>query len=514
MRKPPERDLSELKSDGPVHTGPFLFQLPPCFRPLPRVNSGMARKRLIIGVVVTALSISAVLGDAASESRQVPEGREQILYSFAPIVKKTGPAVVNIYARKVVRQRSGWMFDDPFFKRFFGEEFPWGGGGRGRRRVENSLGSGVIVRPEGIIVTNNHVIKDANDITVVLSDRRELDAKVLIKDKRTDIAVLRVELHGGKLPAIRLADSDNLLVGDLVLALGNPFGVGRTVTSGIVSALARTSVGITDYRFFIQTDAAINPGNSGGALVDIHGALIGINTAIYSRSGGSLGIGFAVPSNMVRTVVASAVSGKPLVRPWLSLVGKTVNSDIAEAIGLLRPAGVLVEKIYKDGPADRAGLLVGDVILMIGRHEVQDAQALRFRMATRPLGESVKLTVFRGGKVATHRLDLVAPPEEPPRNTTVLAGRHPLFGAVVANLNPALTAELGVSDDRKGVIILRIKRGSPAARYGFKPGDILLEIEGAPVRRVFDLRKILEMPFDGWNLKLRRGKRQMNVRIG
>ena len=205
--------------------------------------------------------------------------------------------VVNIFARKVVEQRRGWMFDDPFFRRFFGDESPFGGGNR--NRVENSLGSGVIVTADGFIVTNNHVIKDASDIKVVLADRREFDATLLLKDKRTDIAVLKIDTGQERLPIIELADSDSLEVGDLVLALGNPFGVGRTVTSGIVSALARTSVGITDYQFFIQTDAAINPGNSGGALVDMSSQLIGINTAIYSRDGGSLGIGFAVPSNMV-----------------------------------------------------------------------------------------------------------------------------------------------------------------------------------------------------------------------
>ncbi|MEC8172936.1 MAG: trypsin-like peptidase domain-containing protein, partial [Pseudomonadota bacterium] len=275
---------------------------------------------------------------ALADSRSVPGSEAEIKLSFAPIVRRTGPAVVNIYAQKVVEQRRGWMFEDPFFRRFFGKQFP--PSSQKRNRVENSLGSGVIVRADGIVVTNNHVIKDADDITVVLADRREFDAALLLKDKRTDIAVLRINTKEEELPIVELSDSDDLEVGDLVLALGNPFGVGRTVTSGIVSALARTSVGITDYRFFIQTDAAINPGNSGGALVDMTGKLVGINTAIYSRSGGSLGIGFAVPSNMVSTVVASAVSGKPLVRPWVSFVGKSVTADIANAIGLPRPYGV------------------------------------------------------------------------------------------------------------------------------------------------------------------------------
>jgi Do/DeqQ family serine protease len=464
-----------------------------------------------MALALMMLSAPSVL---MAETKVAPQDQAEITLSFAPIVRRTGPAVVNIYARKVVEQRQGWMFDDPFFRRFFGDELPFGGGGGAQNRVENSLGSGVILRSDGIIVTNNHVIKDADDITVVLSDRREFDATLLLKDQRTDIAVLRIDAKGEELPTVAFADSDDLEVGDLVLALGNPFGVGRTVTSGIVSALARTTVGITDYRFFIQTDAAINPGNSGGALVDMRGQLVGINTAIYSRSGGSLGIGFAVPSNMVRTVVASAVSGKPLVRPWLSFVGKSVTSDIANAIGLKRPFGVLVEQVYENGPAMEAGLAAGDVILRLGRHEIEDAQALRFRLATRSLGDTVPLTVFRRGREMEIPLELVPPPDDPPRNITDLEGRHPLLGAKVGNLNPALAAELGIDTDAVGVMILGIERNSPAARYGFKPGDIIVEIDGREISRVRDLERLVREPYDGWRLKLRRGGRQMNVRIG
>lgn len=460
---------------------------------------------------VTLVLITTITGLSA-QNRVAPLSETEIKLSFAPIVQRTGPAVVNIYARKVIEQRQGWMFEDPFFKRFFGEEYPFGGGGK--NRVENSLGSGVIVRSNGIIVTNNHVIKDANDITVVLSDRREFDAKLLSKDQRTDIAVLQIDVNGEELPTLAFSDSDELEVGDLVLALGNPFGVGRTVTSGIVSALARTTVGITDYRFFIQTDAAINPGNSGGALVDMSGRLVGINTAIYSRSGGSQGIGFAVPSSMVRTVVDSAVSGKPLVRPWVSFVGKSVTSDIANAIGLKRPFGVLVEDVHADGPAAAAGLKPGDVILRLGKYEIEDGQALRFRLATRTLGSSVELSVFRRGQILKKQLELVPPPEVPPRNITDLKGRHPLLGARVGNLNPAITAELGIDMDATGVMILAIERNSPAARYGFKPGDVILEIEGQEISRVSDLEAIVREPYSSWRLKLRRGNRQMNVRIG
>tara|TARA_Y100001934_G_scaffold243814_1_gene300741 strand:- start:25859 stop:27280 length:1422 start_codon:yes stop_codon:yes gene_type:complete len=473
----------------------------------------MSKKLLKTKSVIFLLPVLGIVSVALADTLTVPDSQAEIRLSFAPIVRRTGPAVVNIYAQKVVEQRRGWMFNDPFFRRFFGDEFSLRGGPK-RSRIENSLGSGVIVRSDGIVVTNNHVIKDADDITVVLADRREFDATLLLKDKRTDIAVLRIDTDGEKLSVVELSDSDNLEVGDLVLALGNPFGVGRTVTSGIVSALARTSVGITDYRFFIQTDAAINPGNSGGALVDMNGELVGINTAIYSRSGGSLGIGFAVPSNMVRTVVASAVSGKPLVRPWVSFVGKSVTADIANAIGLSRPYGVLVEEVYPNGPADVAGLRQGDVIMRIGKHEIEDGQALRFRLATRTLGDTVDLSVFRRGEVLLKQLELVPPPDLPPRNITVMRGRHPLVGAKVANLNPALATELGIDSDAQGVIILSIARNSPSARYGFRVGDVILEIEGKLIGFVHELEKIIRQPYNGWRLKLRRGGRQLNVRIG
>jgi Do/DeqQ family serine protease len=475
----------------------------------------MQRNTLKCFALGMALITFGMASKLLAQTRAVPSDNAEIKLSFAPIVRKTGPAVVNIFARrKVVEQRQGWMYNDPFFRRFFGDQLPFAGGGGNRSRVENSLGSGVIVGADGVIVTNNHVIKDANDIKVVLSDRREFDATLLLKDKRTDIAVLRVDVKGEKLPVVAFSDSDNLEVGDLVLALGNPFGVGRTVTSGIVSAVARTTVGITDYRFFIQTDAAINPGNSGGALVDMSGQLVGINTAIYSRNGGSLGIGFAVPSNMVRIIVSSAVSGKPLVRPWVSFVGKSVTSDIANAIGLERPFGVLVEEVHEDGPAANGGLRSGDVILRLGRHEIEDAQALRFRLAIRSLGDTVKLTVFRKGKRLIMPLKLVPPPDFPPRDITDLEGRHPLLGAKVANLNPALAAELGIDTDASGVMVLSIQRNSPAARYGFKPGDIVQEINGVKITKVNDLERFVQNSYEGWNLKLRRANRLINVRIG
>ena len=300
------------------------------------------------------LAGAAVLPAAAQDTtREVPDSRAEVMLSFAPVVKKAAPAVVNVLTKKKVTQQRplSSLLDDPFFRRFFGDGF---GDQKRRERDQSSLGSGVIVGAEGLIVTNEHVIKGASEIKVVLADRREFEAEVVLTDERTDLAVLLVDPGGAELPILEMRDSDDVEVGDLVLAVGNPFGVGQTVTSGIVSALARTQVGITDFSFFIQTDAAINPGNSGGALVTMDGRLIGINTAIYSRSGGSVGIGFAIPANMVRTVVESARSGHALVRAWAGIAGQDLTSELAEGLRLDRPGGVVISDVYEGGPADRA----------------------------------------------------------------------------------------------------------------------------------------------------------------
>ncbi|HWM31886.1 MAG TPA: trypsin-like peptidase domain-containing protein, partial [Methyloceanibacter sp.] len=278
------------------------------------------------GALLTGLVLPAV-----AQQRAVPESQATMKQSFAPVVKQAAPAVVNVYVRHRVEQRVAPFFNDPFFERLFGERF-----GIPRERILNSLGSGVLVSRDGVVVTNNHVIKGSGkaEIKVALADGKEFPAKLILQDEKTDLAVLRLDAKGEEFPSIAFADSDTLEVGDLVLAIGDPFGVGQTVTSGIVSAVARTNLGINDSGFFIQTDAAINPGNSGGALVDVDGALVGINTAIYSRSGGSIGIGFAIPADMVKTVVAQAVGGATAVaRAWIGVVCQDVTSDIASSLG-------------------------------------------------------------------------------------------------------------------------------------------------------------------------------------
>lgn len=461
---------------------------------------------------VAALSLVALLAAPlpAALAQAVPASRAEISLSFAPLVKQAGPAVVNIYTKRRVQQRLSPLLQDPLFQRFFGEALS----GIPRERVESSLGSGVILGADGLIVTNAHVIKDSDEITVVLSDRREFPAKLVTIDEQVDLAVLRIDPGKEKLPVLEMHDSDNLEVGDLVLAIGNPFGVGQTVTSGIVSAVARTAVGISDYNFFIQTDAAINPGNSGGALIGMDGRLVGINTAIYSRSGGSIGIGFAIPANMVRTVVDAVRHGGKLVRPWIGAGGQPVTSDIAASLGLPRPAGVLINQVRKGGPAEQAGLRVGDVVTAVNGKAVDDPDSMRYRVATLAVGGNTNVTVLRQGKEQTLSLRLIGPPEDPPRQETVLAGRTPLSGAKVANLNPALVEELRFDGASDGVVVLDVGRGSPAASLGLRPGDVVLRVNDRDIRRVGDLDAALGGQVRRWTIAVQRGDQTLTTTVG
>ncbi len=471
------------------------------------------RGRVRVGGLTLALALAMVLiSGIGNAQKRVPQSRTEVQMSFAPLVKKAAPAVVNIFTRKTVTTRSfSPLFDDPFFKRFFGNNF--GQGPRSRRKIQNSLGSGVIVKANGTIITNHHVIAGAEEITVVLSDRREFDAKIVGSDERTDLAVLRINPGKEKLPFLPFRDSDDLEVGDLVLAIGNPFGVGQTVTSGIVSALARTQVGINDLNFFIQTDAAINPGNSGGALISLDGRLVGVNSAIYSKNGGSVGIGFAIPSNMARTVLAGLSSGGRVMRPWIGAEGQGVNADIAASLGLKRPAGVLINGVYPKGPADRAGIRVGDVIVAVNGNEVNDTEALRFRIATRPIGETLSVDLMRRGRERRVTFSVEAPPDKPRPNKTELSGYQPLQGATVANLSPALADEIGVSTMARGVVVMALRRGSPARRFGFKFGDVVKRINGAEIRNVGQLQRVLAKKVDRWRVEIGRGGKILSMSV-
>lgn len=463
-------------------------------------------KRLAL---ILALGMAAALPALAQAPRAVPKSAAEVKASFAPLVKQVSPAVVNVYATRKEKQQRNPFMDDPFFRRFFG-----GGDDAPRERVQRSLGSGVIVDPSGLIVTNHHVVENMTDVKVSLSDRREFDAEIVLRDPRTDLAILKIK-SDQKLPALEIGNSEALEVGDLVLAIGNPFGVGQTVTSGIVSALARTQVGISDYQFFIQTDAAINPGNSGGALIDMDGRLVGINTAIFSQSGGSHGIGFAIPVDMVKVVIAAAKSGGQMVRrPWFGARLQNVSSDLVDSLGLDRPTGALVASVIAKSPAADAGLKTGDVILAFDGHPVTDPDAFGFRLGTRQVGGDAKLEVLRGGKKSILTVKMIAAPDTRPRDPVELKGRWPLSGATLANLTPALAEELSLDGGDSGVVVSAVKDNSPAAEIGLKKGDVIVSIDGEALTASRDAEKLQKPRNYYWKLIISRGGQTMTSMVG
>jgi Do/DeqQ family serine protease len=458
----------------------------------------------LAAIAAVTLSVAFAVAGAAQE-RRVPGSPAEMMASFSPVVQRVAPMVVNVYAAKVVANRNPFA-DDPFFRRFF--DLP---GLMPREQVQRALGSGVIVDPSGLVVTNNHVIEGADEVKVALADKREFEATLVLKDARSDLAVLRLKDGREQFPAIELGNSDDLQVGDLVLAIGNPFGVGQTVTHGIVSAVARTQVGITDFQFFIQTDAAINPGNSGGALVDLRGRLAGINTAIFSRSGGSQGIGFAIPANMVRVVVASAKSGgKAVKRPWLGAKLQEVTVEIAESLGLKRPGGALVANVSAGSPAARAGLKTGDLIVAIDGQTVDDPNAFDYRFATKPLGGSAQVALLRNGKDMRVAVALESAPDVP-RDELVINARSPFLGAKVANLSPALAEELRIDAKSEGVAVIDVPNNSVAARYGFQRGDVIVRVNDQPIEKTRDLERAAGESTHVWNVTIVRGGQRISA---
>jgi Do/DeqQ family serine protease len=452
------------------------------------------------------ITMTAIV-QAAAQDRRVPASPADVKLSYAPIVQRVQPAVVNVYAAKTVQNRNP-LLDDPIFRRFFG------GGGPQPEQMQRSLGSGVMVDPSGLVVTNNHVIEGADQVKVSLADKREFEAEIVLKDSRTDLAVLRLKDTKEKFATLDFANSDELLVGDVVLAIGNPFGVGQTVTHGIISALARTQVGITDYQFFIQTDAAINPGNSGGALVDMTGRLAGVNTAIFSRSGGSQGIGFAIPANMVRVVVASAKSGgKAVKRPWLGARLQTVTPEIAETLGLKLPNGALVANVTPGSPAARAGLKLADLIVAIDGQSIEDLNAFDYRFATRPLGGTAQLDIQRNGKPAKLTVPLEIAPDTG-RDEIVIKARSPFQGAKVANISPAVAEELRLDANTEGVVVTDLADDATAASVGFQKGDIIVAVNNQKIAKTSDLEKATRESARLWRIIVVRGGQQINVTLG
>ncbi|EKS27799.1 DegQ family serine endoprotease [Afipia felis] len=457
---------------------------------------------------LAALSFAIVsAAPAVAQDRTVPSSLNQLRLSYAPIVQHVQPAVVNVYAAKIVQNRNP-LLDDPIFRRFFGVP-----GGQ-QEQMQRSLGSGVLVDSSGLVVTNNHVIEGADQVKVSLADKREFEAEIVLKDSRTDLAVLRLKDAHEKFPTLDLANSDELQVGDVVLAIGNPFGVGQTVTHGIVSALARTQVGITDYQFFIQTDAAINPGNSGGALVDMNGKLVGLNTAIFSRSGGSQGIGFAIPANMVRVVVASAKSGgKAVRRPWLGARLQAVTPEIAETLGLPRPAGALVTSVAPNSPAAKAGMKVSDLIVSIDGQDVDDPNGFDYRFATRPLGGAAEVSVRRQNVVIKLKVPLEVAPDTG-RDEIELKSRSPFQGARVANISPALADELRLDSNVEGVVVVSVGENGLASNVGFQKGDVIVAVNGKTISKTSDLERATSEPARLWRITIIRGGQRINVTLG
>jgi Do/DeqQ family serine protease len=434
-----------------------------------------------------------------SAKRVAPQSMGELRYSFAPIVEKTTPAVVNVFTSRTVNRSTG----DPFFDRFFGAG----------PQKQGSLGSGVIVSADGVIATNNHVVEGMDEIKVVLSDRREFPAKVLLKDPQSDLAVLKISA-GEPLPFLEFANSDAIEVGDVVLAIGNPFGVGQTVTSGIVSALARTTASISDYQFFIQTDAAINPGNSGGALVDVDGDVVGINSAIYSTSGGSNGIGFAIPSRLVQQVIRSALNGGQIMRPWIGASTDTVTADLARAMKLPRPSGAIVNEVWPGGPAAAAGLKDGDVIVSIDDQPVYDAATLHYRVGIRNDADVSTVTYMRGGAEHQATVKLRLPPDQPARDPRTLSGQHPLDGVSVDNLSPRLNEQMGLDPFKVGVVVTDVERGAFAARRGLRKGYRILSVNGRKTDSAASLAAELGKPVDSWIIEIDTGEAVVPWRVG
>lgn len=458
------------------------------------------------GAMIRLLIVLILLPLAAWSQTRVPDSQAEISMGFVPVVKSAAPAVVNIYAKRIVASRVSPFQGDPFFEGLF-RDF-----GTPRQRVENSLGSGVILSGDGIVVSNYHVVGQATDIRVVLTDRREFSAQVLLADKESDLAILQLDV-AEELPALALRDSDSVEVGELVLAIGNPFGVGQTVSSGIVSGLARSGVAMGSARgYFIQTDAPINPGNSGGALVDVNGRLIGINTWILSRSGGSNGIGFAIPSALVAAFVAQARAGNDrFMRPWVGLSGQPVMADMAEGLGLARPEGIVISQVHKQSPFQAAGVQPGDVITSVDGQEVNTAAEMIYRMSVAGLGGTAQVRLIREGVVQTVTVALMAAPDQPPRALVQTGERSAIPGMTLSNINPVVLSEFGLPLTATGVVV--VDPGRVGARAGLRKGDILRGINDEVVTDTSGAADLLESASRWLALDIQRGTQRTVMRF-
>lgn len=455
--------------------------------------------------ILLAIALSHLALPANADTR-VPQSRAEISLGFAPLVRQATPAVVNIYAKRVVAERVSPFRNDPFFGNLF-RDF-----GETRPRVQNSLGSGVILSAEGLVVSNYHVVGQATDIRVVLSDRREFGAQVVLADESADLAILQLQ-GAGALPFLPLRNSDTVEVGELALAIGNPFGVGQTVSSGIISGLARSGVmpGSNGRGYFIQTDAAINPGNSGGALIDVNGALIGVNTSILTRSGGSNGIGFAIPANLVAEFMRQAKAGQSrFMRPWAGLQGQAVDADIAASMGADVPEGVLIVDLHPQSPFAMAGFAVGDIVTAVDGQPVNTPPEMMFRMSVAGLGQGAGITRLRDGALRTITVTMATAPETPARDSRRLGDASALPGLVVETINPGVIAEFGLPLHASGALVAQ--PGPLGARLGVQPGDIVVQANGQAVADSASLAQVLAQRGAVIDLQILRGQQRLSLR--
>ncbi len=455
---------------------------------------------------IAAAAVMLAVANPAWAETKIPATALEVSLSFAPVVRQSAPSVVNIYAKRIVEARVNPFANDPFFSEFF-KNF-----GNPAPRVQNSLGSGVILSADGLIVSNFHVVGGATDIRVVLNDRREFDAEVLLADEQSDLAVLRIA-GVDDLPAIVLRPSGEVAVGDLVLAIGNPFGVGQTVSSGIISGLARSGGAVGNARaYFVQTDAPINPGNSGGALVDMTGALVGINTSILTRSGGSNGIGFAIPSDLVASFLRQARAGASVFkRPWAGIVGQIVDAAIAESLELDRPEGMVVVEMHADSPFAAAGIVPGEVITSLNGNPVNGPAEMLYRMSVLGVGGTAEIRVLRDGHPKLLAVGMIPAPEIPARATATITTRGPFKGLTLSQINPAVIAESGLPLSANGVVVTGAE--GVAARVGFRPGDILRRVNAHEIHKVADALKAAATRPGRWNLTIERGGKSLVIRL-
>ena len=458
----------------------------------------------MLRIFLTSLCLFLPLNAAAQT--QVPTSQAQISLSFAPLVRQAAPAVVNIYAKRIVQSRVSPFASDPFFHDFFGDM------GRAQPRVQNSLGSGVILSSDGYLVSNFHVVGGASDIRVVLNDRREYSAEVLLGDQASDLAILRLK-DAQDLPFLPLRESDTVEVGELTLAIGNPFGVGQTVSSGIISGLARSGAVTGNERgYFIQTDAPINPGNSGGALIGMDGALIGVNTAIVTRSGGSNGIGFAIPAALVAQFVTQARAGETrFMRPWAGMGGQTVDADLANSLSLERPGGMAITQVQEGSPFAEVGLGVGDVIVATNGRAVNSPSEMLYYMTVAGIGAQITVTAVRDRVQKEFKVAMIGPPELPPREERTLGARDVLEGLTIANVNPAVLAQYQLPILPSGVVVLNT--GQIAPRIGLQKGDLLREIDGQEINSPMDAVRALRNARRSVSLVVERGGQLVLLRF-